>query len=642
MSGGRSSGRAEISPRLVAEIRTRLEEGKPVRRTLPAGGRIHIDRPLPFLCCHRRQPGAEDRDSETLVLGEASYLVISAEPDQRAGARSLVNAVADAVHELFGGFLLIELWPAAPGATRPKKNRERKVRAPTFTVIPGTLAPDDPTVEVLVRALRDIPLRPPPLDVEVAAGEPPHPPALPRLLDQEPDRHTLGIEIQPVYRQAKTGVSYPVVVRTARRGLGEALKQTAFQFSLRHTSFRPEHYHALGRRRAVEAAWKADQAIVKICDSFDFLLQVTPVNAERAWRDFQAGGCERAPEFDYRPLVVDVAVLKRRLYSVRTDRLEDSTLAHLIDDTRDELDRKLTMLTDRNTPRFLYGSLQVYGGVKDSLFKLAQGVLDRVGGGGEPENQEDSEDGEEATVDAAGFAQMAKRELGRYRAEDPSLAPLVEVTGEVSGVMVSKGDLLIGEGIRLTPERARALVQHEVGTHVVTHHNGRAQPLRQLAVGLAGYEVLQEGLAVTAEHLAGGLTGARLRTLAGRVVAVRRLIDGADFTETFRELLATYGFGERASFNLCMRVYRSGGLTKDALYLHGLVRLLDHLAAGGETEPLYVGKVAFEHLPYVRELRWRQVLREPPLTPRYLTEALGRERLQRLREGKTVIELLND
>ena len=55
---------------------------------------------------------------------------------------------------------------------------------------------------------------------------------------------------------------------------------------------------------------------------------------------------------------------------------------------------------------------------------------------------------------------------------------------------------------------ATALLQHEIGTHVVTHVNGSRQPLRLLGAGLAGYDETQEGLAVFAEYLVGGLTAA--------------------------------------------------------------------------------------------------------------------------------------
>ena len=145
---------------------------------------------------------------------------------------------------------------------------------------------------------------------------------------------------------------------------------------------------------------------------------------------------------------------------------------------------------------------------------------------------------------------------------------------------------------RIPSSRVEALIQHEVGTHVLTYHNGRAQRLRHLYTGFAGYDALQEGLAVLAEYLVGGLSRPRLRLLAARVVAAHLMIDGASFVETFRTLDRTYDFAQRTAFVVTMRTYRSGGLTKDAVYLRGLRQILDYLAGGGDLEPLFVGKIA--------------------------------------------------
>ncbi len=147
--------------------------------------------------------------------------------------------------------------------------------------------------------------------------------------------------------------------------------------------------------------------------------------------------------------------------------------------------------------------------------------------------------------------------------------------------MVSRGNLLVSSESRIPASRVEALIQHEVGTHVLTYHNGRAQPLRQLYTGLAGYDALQEGLAVLAEYLVGGLSRPRLRLLAARVVAAAHMIDGATFVETFRELDRTHGFSQRTAFVVTMRTYRGGGLTKDAVYLRGLRQILDYLGNGG-------------------------------------------------------------
>jgi hypothetical protein len=144
------------------------------------------------------------------------------------------------------------------------------------------------------------------------------------------------------------------------------------------------------------------------------------------------------------------------------------------------------------------------------------------------------------------------------------------------------------------------------------------------------------------EYLAGGLTSSRLRTLAARVAAVRCLTDGAEFPEAFREMTRRHGVRERAAFTLCMRVYRSGGLTKDLVYLRGLVRMLEYLQGGGEIEPLFLGKIALAHLPLLQELRWRQVLRPPPLLPRCLATDAGITRLARARAGLHPLQLLEE
>jgi uncharacterized protein (TIGR02421 family) len=169
-------------------------------------------------------------------------------------------------------------------------------------------------------------------------------------------------------------------------------------------------------------------------------------------------------------------------------------------------------------------------------------------------------------------------------------------------LIVEGGHLFVGSQLSLELSRAQALIQHEVGTHLVTFYNGLAQPLHHLSAGFAGYEALQEGLAVLAEYLVGGLTPGRLRLIASRVVAVQRLLEGASFVDTFRELNHELGLGPQAAFVVCMRVYRSGGLTKDAIYLRGLEDVLRYLARAGQLELLFVGKIAIRHLPLVREL----------------------------------------
>jgi len=379
--------------------------------------------------------------------------------------------------------------------------------------------------------------------------------------------------------------------------------------------------------------WEVDRRLAEVADAFDFLLQVTPVNAEAAWREFRRGLFHVAPRFVYRPLPTDVGSLKRRLFDVPIERIEDPTLAHLFHQLQDELGRKITLMRDIGTHRFLLGSRALFGGVPSSLLTLAHQLLDAI-----PPH---ARDGGRRQLDAEQFADAARRNVAEYRQQYPKFDAQVTVRDDIyTGLLVSQGRLLIGRRTRVPTGRVEALLQHEVGTHLLTYFNGRAQPLRQLHVGLAGYDALQEGLAVLAEYLVGGLSRQRMRLLAARVVAANQLILGATFVDTFRLLHFDHGFQQRNAYTITMRAYRGGGLTKDVVYLQGLVEVLDYLRGGGELEPLLVGKIAVDHVPLVRELQHRRILRPAPLRPSYLERPDAQQRLERVRAGVTVAQLI--
>src|SRR5690606_13465259 len=129
-----------------------------------------------------------------------------------------------------------------------------------------------------------------------------------------------------------------------------------------------------------------------------------------------------------------------------------------------------------------------------------------------------------------------------------------------------------------------------------------------------------EGLAVLSEYLVGGLTRGRLRLLAARVVAGHSLTDGADFCETFHELMDSYGFEVGTAFDVTARIHQGGGCTKDIIYLRGLIKLMEYIKSGGQLAPLFVGKISQKHVPLMEELNYRNILRPMPLLPGYLKD----------------------
>jgi uncharacterized protein (TIGR02421 family) len=183
------------------------------------------------------------------------------------------------------------------------------------------------------------------------------------------------------------------------------------------------------------------------------------------------------------------------------------------------------------------------------------------------------------------------------------------------------------------------LLHHEVGTHVVTYQNGARQPLRLLTIGLPGYDETQEGLAVLAEYLTGGLDPRRLRVLAARVVAIAEMLDGAEFLEIFESLRTEHQIPRRTAWSIAIRAVVGGGSVKDAIYLRGIARILQALAEGITLDVLFVGKLALDHIPLIQDLLDRDVLNPPWVRPRWLDVPGAQERLARLREGASVRDL---
>lgn len=623
---------------LASAILAKLAEDEPVRQELLGGGRLRFDRRLPFVCVYRQRRGDDDAGTEQLLAAETSCLIVPAETQAAKHCATLLQAIVEYLANHFGSFLIVEIWADARKSAKAKSGEVNgAVMHPRFEIVVPEHRTARATIESLSKCLSKVRTLHGRAHISITRRDAPCPPGLKPLLNRTELRQmnsfTMGIAIRPVYRGGGRKQVNPHILRTIRRGLNLGLRHAFFTFAHQRTNAQPTHY-VLGRQSIVKSVLEVDHQLAAIGRSFDLLLQATPVNAESAWREFRRGRFEKPPVFYYRPLTLDPLLLKRQLYLIPVERIDDPTLSYLFRQKQDELDRQITLLTDVDSPRFLHESMQLYGGVSDRLLSQAKELLDRV----------PTRSGEEAVrgqLSAAEFARLAEKELAYYRKQCRGFAATVSVREDMyTGMMVSADQLLIGGRTRIPKRRAEGLLQHEVGTHLVTRYNGRQQPFQQLEVGLAGYDGLQEGLAVLAEFLVGGLSRFRTRVLAARVVAARQLVDGASFIDTFRLLDRMFEFSQRTAYTITMRIYRGGGLTKDAVYLRGLVQILKYLRTGGDLEPLYIGKVAAAHLPLIAELRVRGIIKPPALRPRYLDDSKSQERIERLREGMTVLQLL--
>jgi uncharacterized protein (TIGR02421 family) len=615
-----SKARAASEDGLIEQILAALESGQPIRLDLGNGGRLHIDRPLPFLCVHiarRRELAARG-----VVSANASYLIAR----NLRSAAAIATAVATEMEKRFGAFILLDIGELE----RDRLNQDAPY-LPPFEVILS--APQDASAQaalaVLAAAMEAVDTRFRMPAIERLVNNPQG--KLARLVPKFP---CITVRFAPIYRVPESEAIYPElrdrlivnVVDAGLQAIGAFVKATKAMALSTHRS--------LGRRVFVNAVSRADKAMDEIATSFDFLLAVTPINADAAWQEFRNDGFAKPPRFLYRPLTVQVDVQKRALFSIGLDHFEDPVLLDLYREKQQELDLQLSMLTARETPRFLELSRALYGSVEPSLLKVADDILARTA----------SKRVGQGNRDDVGFAfveRKAQSMIKSYAGRDADFAATVELRDDLpAGLMVSNGRLLISRSTVMSRSRVEALLSHEVGVHLLTYFNGSAQGLRLFRSGLAGYEGVQEGLAVLAEFLVGGMTVARLRLIAARVVACAAMLDGASFQENFSLLVDRHNFAKENAFNLVLRLHRGGGLVKDAIYLRGLLEILNHLRCGGSLDPFWMGKIAATHFSVMQEMSARGLLKAPQLMPAFLTHPQAEQRLAAARSGLSPLQML--
>ena len=175
--------------------------------------------------------------------------------------------------------------------------------------------------------------------------------------------------------------------------------------------------------------------------------------------------------------------------------------------------------------------------------------------------------------------------------------------------------LLVPASASVPEHRAEALLQHEIGTHVVTYVNGsratapparrRPRRLRRRPRKASRCSPSTSSAASTRAGCASSRHASSPCTRCSKARLPRR-------SSTRRRR----GDRGRRAHAITMRVFRSGGLTKDVVYLRGLPDLLAYLAAGEPLDTLWLGKMPLDLGPAgAVARRARRTPRTPPRCP---------------------------
>jgi uncharacterized protein (TIGR02421 family) len=599
-----------------ARVAAALGGARPFRVISSEGNRVHVDRDLPFMCAWLRGASTPPSLARRIAAAAAIHLLWKREHEDDNDAEAVVDEIAGFMQRRYAGFLLIEIKDLEPD---PTAALDSPLPAPfRFDLEASHLAPESDVLDTVSKALarNEIDYRRP----TVRILKPGQAPSLQDLGELHPSIARLTIGVPAIHRSPDGQREYPVIFHQMEAAVIDAVLRGAMAFGRHGKTLGTMHHRALGRRAFVQAARTVDRQMTEISGSYDFLLDLTPINSLQALDEFRRGGSVAPPVFRYRPLAISPGDLKRALYGINIGRIEDPTLEDLFREKQLEMDHQLTMLQCRGTRQFKDASRLLYGSVSDGLLSIAKSVIEaaRTRAGAETVPATDE------LLDCHQVLAAARHTIEMYRSLCPAFDAAAVLRDDTPpGLMVSGSRLLISRQTRIPAHRLPSLLQHEVGVHLLTYFNGDAQGLRIFRAGLAGYERTQEGLAVFAEFATGGAGVQRLALIAARVIAVRAMLEGASFIETFRLLRTDADMDETAAFGVALRVFRSGGLSKDAIYLQGLLQVLQHVAGGGELEPFWYGKIAAHHFDVLQELRARGMLREPCVRPAFLSQPRG-------------------
>lgn len=606
-----------MDSQLVERVGKSFRNGKSIRRNLPLKGKLVIDQKLPYLCVYRFKD-EPDQYIASLLKTQGAYLIVH----ESLEISTLLETIMEAAMDEFKSFMIAEIW----NDINPESQSTFRLLYPEGKV--------SAVISTLEKGFSELSHVLPRIKVKLEPSQERRPTDFSPLLNLEKIRESgallIGIAIPPLFRDKDNVHSYPLFFRKIRRKFAEIIKMGAFELVRGQTETKFVNYQMLGKTRMDNLVRSADMRIAAIDEKMNFILSVTPVNVASEWEKFKKNEFSKFPNFRYRLISIDPELEKRKLFRIPLEEIEHTTLAFLLRDKRTELEKQLLMLEERGTRKFFHTSQSIYGDIDEDTIQIAKSLLNF---------EMPREQAEYEIINAVDFAQIAEKELDKYRKLFPRLPLRVKVKDSVSGLLVSGPELSVGKDLSISSDRVNALIQHEIGTHILTYCNGHSQPLHLMYSGFAGYEQLQEGIAVLAEFLVGGLNINRLRLIAARVLAVNALIHGADFIGCFHMLRNDHGFGDKTSFNISMRVFRGGGYTKDAIYLKGLIQVLNYIKDGGDLENLYAGKYALEHLPLIKELEHLHILKKPVL-PDYLLSPEAIDKIKRLRKGINLNELI--
>jgi uncharacterized protein (TIGR02421 family) len=291
--------------------------------------------------------------------------------------------------------------------------------------------------------------------------------------------------------------------------------------------------------------------------------------------------------------------------------------------------RAVQMLSVRGTPEFSEIAMELYGSPNDVFYAggprlsglgaLLFDVLTAL-----DVKLQSEADVKRYTPEEAQSKLQAN--LTPFFNHDPGRVTVMVSDGMLADASAGADTIKLSQDALFSDRDIRYLEVHEGWVHVGTTLNGAMQPYCSfLSKGSPSCSVIQEGLAVLTEVISFSSYPARMLKITNRVVALDKVVHGANFIDIYRYFIDC-DLSEEDSYNNAVRIFRGstptgGPFTKDLSYAKGFVLVYNFIRFAISQHRvdviplLFSGKLVLDDMPLLIELKEHGLLSAPVYLP---------------------------
>ncbi|OGH91669.1 MAG: hypothetical protein A2479_04300 [Candidatus Magasanikbacteria bacterium RIFOXYC2_FULL_39_8] len=348
-----------------------------------------------------------------------------------------------------------------------------------------------------------------------------------------------------------------------------------------------------------------DKKLFELDKQLNILPLVKPMNVLEEKEHF-FNDRSKSPTFLYRRSKVDLVQILREVSSLPRDI--EHPFAPLFIKKIDEIVTKLQLVDAVGTLDFVHASEELYGKVDKQLYTKAVQYIKK-----NPIREDASK--------LLNHKQVIRRLESFLVAHKLSNWKIKISERQTADIAINKsGSVLLKSGIRFTENRLRAVIAHEICTHVYRYENGTMQKYHLFGQGTANYILTEEGLAIYNQKVLDIPLGEKDHWAALRVIAAYHARDMA-FHELFVFLKETYHLDDNSAWKTCLRAKRGmsdtsqhGAFTRDIVYFKGYMEVKKYIDMHGRRglKELYAGKIHIDDVPYLKHIGEYKIKYLPP------------------------------